>query len=861
MAEQKFHTEITASATQFNAEMEAAAQKMLTDGQRMQSGWREGFVQMGQAGGSMVKQLNGQFDAVRETIKSIRGPLAAIGVIIGGAAFLNKFAADSAKASKETENLAKVLGITTQEASALQAALDDIGSDTETYTGAVSKLTTGLRENEKRFNELGVGTRATNGNLLSTDQIMQNAFKALLKFREGTDRNLASSELFGKSWQEVNKLMKLTPEAMEAARVKAYQLQTQVGPEGAASAERYRMAMNDVSQVWEAMKNRVGQALMPALTTLGEWLASIGPAAIDVTRTAVGTLVAIWHGLANAVTIVWKLVRAFLFNVTEPMVGFGEAIGLALGGNLVAAGARLRQITPNVKAAWEDSFREIVKSSEQTKKDLIKLFSFDSEQGSGDGGAKGGSNKYSGPPKPPGPSRMSAFEAELAAQRDAYDKQQLEQGSFQEFSKEMERAYWKKILDMGGLSREEQASVSKKYYTAEREIRKQSFELQIADLKARQDAERKGSDERIALAAETARLVGEKYGRESKEYRESLAAHSAMLRERAEQERRFEELAIESQRNYQIGRLELERANLDHLETLGVIKAGEKIALLRELKNVEFQIELQAAEARAEIIANDVVAYHQALEKIAELRRKHAVEMKQFDNKEAADRKKEISKWLDPIGDAVQTMVNGLLQGTQRVSDIFRNMMRNLLAQFISTLIKMGLEWVKTEILKTTATTTGVAARTAAEGAGAAATTASTATTATTTIGAKAWEAASSVYASIAQIPYVGPFLAPAMAIAAAATVLGFVGKIASASGGFDIPSGINPVTQLHQEEMVLPADLANRVRGMTDGGGSGGTTIHVHAMDSQDVRRSLQKGGALRRELHRVYRTNAIPG
>jgi len=36
----------------------------------------------------------------------------------------------------------------------------------------------------------------------------------------------------------------------------------------------------------------------------------------------------------------------------------------------------------------------------------------------------------------------------------------------------------------------------------------------------------------------------------------------------------------------------------------------------------------------------------------------------------------------------------------------------------------------------------------------------------------------------------VGPFLAPAMAVAAAATVLGFIGHIAHAAGGFDVPAG-----------------------------------------------------------------------
>lgn len=846
MADQKFHTEITASSTQFNAEMEAAAQKMLSDGQRMQSGWREGFVQMGQAGGGMVKQLNGQFDQAKETIKNFRGALAGATAVVAGATFLVKLATDAQRATKETESLAIILGTTTQEASALKVALDDIGVETEVYTGAVSKLTTGLRENESRFNELGVKTRDANGNLLSTDIIIRNAFSALEQFKGGTDRNLASTELFAKSWQEVNRLMKLTPDVMEAARIKAVELETQVGPAGAERADRYRRAISDVNDVWEAMKNRVGQALMPVLTNLSEWLSSIGPAAITVVRGAVGGFVAVWHGLANAVNIAWQLIKAFLFNVTEPIVGLGHAVALALSGNFEAAGQRLRQITPSVKAAWENAWAETLRSSEKTKADLLALFSFESEQGTGSGEKDQGTRKFT--PKRDG-SRMAQWEAELAAMRDAHEREQFEQNSFQEFAKEKESAFWRAILQMGGLSREEAAAVSKKYYGVEREIRKAAFETEIADIKAKLELHKQGADERIAIFERIAAKMRERFGADSKEAKQAEGDVLQASRENAERAIRLLEMDIEARRNHHMHRLELERANLDQLETLGVINGREKVSALRVLKETEFQIELEAAQSRAQLLANDVEAYRAAMEKIAEIRRKHEVDMKVIDNRELEERKKVLSKWFDPISDAMQTMVNGVLQGTQRLSTIMRNALRNIAAQYAVTGLKIALDWIKNQILMTTATTASVTARTAAETAGAAATTTSNATTATASIGAKAWEAAAGVYASIAQIPYIGPFLAPVMAIAAAATVLGFIGKIASASGGFDIPSGVNPVTQLHQEEMVLPADIANPLRAQLAGGGGsgGGTHIHFHApvYGQRDFKQAVAKAAS----------------
>lgn len=89
--------------------------------------------------------------------------------------------------------------------------------------------------------------------------------------------------------------------------------------------------------------------------------------------------------------------------------------------------------------------------------------------------------------------------------------------------------------------------------------------------------------------------------------------------------------------------------------------------------------------------------------------------------------------------------------------------------------------------------------------------------------------AAIKAYDSLASIPYVGPFLGAAAAAAAlaygAVQVRTIEGQQYSAAGGFDIPSGVNPVTQLHQNEMVLPAWIAGPLRdGIRNGGGAGGS-------------------------------------
>ena len=84
-------------------------------------------------------------------------------------------------------------------------------------------------------------------------------------------------------------------------------------------------------------------------------------------------------------------------------------------------------------------------------------------------------------------------------------------------------------------------------------------------------------------------------------------------------------------------------------------------------------------------------------------------------------------------------------------------------------------------------------------------------------VGSNATQAGSGAAAAMASIPYVGPILAVAAMGAMIASVMSLIGggggeststtttRIPSAAGGWDIPSGINPLTQLHENEMVLP--------------------------------------------------------
>lgn len=213
------------------------------------------------------------------------------------------------------------------------------------------------------------------------------------------------------------------------------------------------------------------------------------------------------------------------------------------------------------------------------------------------------------------------------------------------------------------------------------------------------------------------------------------------------------------------------------------------------------------------------------------------------------------------VGGAVEQSMTGVMRGSQSLEGALLNMGQSIAAGMISRFVEIAENWVTQQLVMTTVAGQQAALRTGIEQAAAGESVATTGWAAMKMIATKSAEAMASAYAAIAAIPYVGPFLAPAAAVAAGAVVTGYIGRIASAEGGYDIPAGVNPLTQLHKREMVLPEHLADRVRAMTTPAAAGGDRyqITINAMDSQSFTRYAERNWAgLATGVKRAYRNGA---
>lgn len=297
-----------------------------------------------------------------------------------------------------------------------------------------------------------------------------------------------------------------------------------------------------------------------------------------------------------------------------------------------------------------------------------------------------------------------------------------------------------------------------------------------------------------------------------------------------------------------------EVTQVEKLKALHQISADEAIrqeARIEEAKYAALRGELEASLSAM----GQEAAARQALQAKADaLEVGHNAKMRALDLQAVRQSEQSWRAIVAPISGAFQSSINGLIQGHETLRQALARTGKSIVTQFADMAWKRVTSWITSELAMTDATNVGNAARTASDGAAAASSSGFSFDKALKEIGANAARVYSSVFAWAS--PALGPFAA-IPAAAASALVIAKEALVPSAAGGFDIPAGLNPLTQLHEREMVLPADIAEPLRqSLAGGGASSGGDIHIHAVDAAGIQRLLSNNkGALARALREAVR------
>ena len=262
---------------------------------------------------------------------------------------------------------------------------------------------------------------------------------------------------------------------------------------------------------------------------------------------------------------------------------------------------------------------------------------------------------------------------------------------------------------------------------------------------------------------------------------------------------------------------------------------------------------------------------------------KFAIEKMKLDQEAAQNSNKEWTSAINTINHSFDTMLTGVLQGTQTISQAFARMAGNMIVSVISAIgriiIENGLlvlaqqlgfvkiatalaanlgEWNLTETQKTAATTTGNSVRAAADAAAATESLAVVKATTSAEIASYAGVAGAASFQSVAAIPVVGWAMAPGVSEAAIAQVLSYE--------AFDVGTPNVPhdmLAQIHEGEAIIPKKQAQAWRdGDTEalGGGGGSPNVHFHmtGMDGADIMKTMMKNSGV---ISKALRSSARGG
>lgn len=420
--------------------------------------------------------------------------------------------------------------------------------------------------------------------------------------------------------------------------------------------------------------------------------------------------------------------------------------------------------------------------------------------GGGGSGRKGGGRKGGGKGHAGGSGAaqdpMQGWEEEIKAQKLAHREMQRETLTHQEWDLAREAAYWREKLATVDAGSKTGVKLREKILTLEDQLSKQSTEAKMNQV------------------AEW----------------EKLDKH----------------------------KLEMEKDAADQALSEGRISQLERLDLEIEFENRRYQIAYDALQERIALAEQDPTYSQTAIDKLkaqmAELGQGHERTQAKNEGKRESQRRKDAPNVMEMLQDggknvwqeAQQQMgqaFSAMLTRTQNFRTAMNNFFKSMGQTFIQEMVTKPLMGMMQRMVQESAIYKMIfSTKDTLETAAAAKTAATKATETTSVVTANATQAASGAAASQASIPYVGPILAVAAMAAIMAAVMGLMGggggsqttttttRIPSAAGGWDIPAGINPLTQLHENEMVLPAEHAQTIREMAGQSGGDDSTIIINS-------------------------------
>lgn len=812
-------------------------------------------------------------------LEGIRNLMLGIGAAFGAIKMVD-FVNSTLEAAGSLKDLSQKTGMTVESLSGMGSVAKLSGTAIDTVAAASNKLSfalAGTTEESKgaasALQALGINFKTFSA--LSPDDRLLAVAKAMGEFKDGASKTAAAMALFGKNGAEI---LPFLNDLAEAGKINA-----KVTAEQVEAADNFGDNLVKLSANGDAWKKTLVMGMAPALSQasdaflkvfqesggLKDQIAKLS-ADGSIQRWTQATVVGLSY-LADAVAAVGKAFATFIatmgtgiLQATSMLAGLYTGVSKAMTGDFSGAADSMKL-----------GFDKAKKFGEEFKTDMSDMWGGDTI-GQKFRAAMASATTAPGPKSIKGdldfqnvsgvskkePSQMPIYEAELAQKIALFEKSAQAEGTLRQYSKAEEAAYWKEVSTRAEVSAEDKARAEKKWRDLEHTLRADSFAVEIADLEQRKQEAQNNYAARIQLAEQAHAKTVAMYGAESKE---AAATFGKILEEKRKlvlQVAQLENIASNSRRDKALAEVEFDRQDAELQLSLGLITKQQLLMQQMQFEERMNAIKLQALQESLALVdpQKDPVKKAEIDTQIEQLETQHQLRLAAIKHQVVAAQAGPTVNVFSSMEASFSQAATGIITQAQTLRQALSGIFQQTHAVFVQEMVSKPLAMAAVRVVRESALYKMLAGmQVSSQGAASGAVAGIKAGEASTVVAANAAEASSGAAAAVAPTPFIGPALAMAAAAAMMSFVMGMNGgggstttsttRIASASRGFDIPSGLNPMTQLHEEEMVLPAHIANPLRDtlaqgpMAPESASGSQPIVIHTSGGEFIhKRDLAK-------------------
>jgi TP901 family phage tail tape measure protein len=661
---------------------------------------------------------------------------------------------ETAELGEKLNQMSAKTGISVEALSGLRVVAIQTGTDFDAVGQSMAKLGNTMQEAVESptskaaaaFREMGISVTDSSGHLRPMQDVMQQVAEKIAGYQDGTAKAALVSDLFGEKAGDmlIPLLNELGEQGFAGVTEQAQRMGVAMTKAQAEADEQFNVSLKNSGIILEGVRNNIANSLIPALTVLGQALASTAQGSSvlstaeatvsDAMKAVVEGAMLVTSGLSEVVGVVVLLGKEWGDLITVEV-----AAAAAMTGNFTEARALVKTALSGMKADWDDAINHIVSTAHVGMSVDAALW---------------------GPSEKP----QEAPESKPKERAPTIDKAALDAGK----------------TDDGKKAAEEQIQIAKDAADAAKQIQQSEYQAQVSQW----DAE-------VAQGKMT----------KAEEIQDEVAAQQKIY--------------------------EAQLAEMEKEATLANLSKAQKAKALDDVAVYQAQHNAEMARLSEQLVAQQI----QDADKL---------QKKQEEAAKASQQAWE--RAFQPITQAFDSSINGVLQGTETLKQAELKAAQSVALAFIdaeakklmaaaATDMQLLARHAATEMGMTAATEAGETSRLTSQAAASEAGKAISLSDAVAKIARDAATAATGAYSAVAGIPYVGPVLAPVAAATAYAGVMAF--DVLSAEGGTVIPAGVNPLVQLHEKEMVLPAYISQPLMNMVDGGSinnntSSGDTYHV---------------------------------